>query len=164
MGRQAKGVRLIKLDKNQKLASLAVFQEEEKEPDRGDGTGSGKKVKVLVRADGKESDATETLQFSEQTEDVLEEVAAEITEAKSTENLEVQPAAETIAVEEKIEGSEEVKEEETFVGPKKKEKNNATVKAKELAEDFSQNSFLDSSSVSKDDSDSNDEPDSFMQF
>jgi len=41
MGRQAKGVRLIKLDKNQKLASVVAFEEEEM--DVGDGGGNIKK-------------------------------------------------------------------------------------------------------------------------
>lgn len=52
MGRQAKGVRLIRLDEGQTLASVFAFEEEQSE-DGSDSSSSGK-IKLAVRADGHE--------------------------------------------------------------------------------------------------------------
>ncbi len=49
MGRQAKGVRLIKLDEGQKLATVAAFEDpEEQVTSAGGGSGSGKKEQAPV--------------------------------------------------------------------------------------------------------------------
>ncbi len=50
MGRQAKGVRLIKLDKEQRLASLVAFNEEEKTEEPPSGGSSGKTQEVQAAA------------------------------------------------------------------------------------------------------------------
>lgn len=53
MGRQAKGVRLIKLDEGQKLASVVAFEEEEGSEDQ---VNSGGTPRVAARMDGQEGE------------------------------------------------------------------------------------------------------------
>lgn len=90
MGRQAKGVRLIKLDKGQKLSSIAIFEESADEeessstPSSSGGGGEGVKAATVLQLDGQEAPA-ETLQAesaqedapAEEVEDVVEPVVAQ---------------------------------------------------------------------------------------
>ncbi len=51
MGRQAKGVRLIKLDKDQKLASIVAFEEEDQGEEKNGGDGGESPTKVEMKFD-----------------------------------------------------------------------------------------------------------------
>ena len=96
MGRQAKGVRLIKLDKGIKLAAVAAFIEEENEEDSSgsdESSGSTKKVKVFVKAS--QQDEVSSIEMKFQDSEVKEDVEPK-----------VEPAA--VVVEDMKEGVAEV--------------------------------------------------------
>jgi len=178
MGRQAKGVRLIKLDKDQRLASLAVFNEEERpkpgsDPD-DDGPGGGKKIKVIVRADGSEAE-TETLQMAaaQEVEEVVQELQQEEpvtvepaqkepeqvaapTEPEQEEVAPVEPKQEEVAQETAPEVDIEYQQEAKKPEPKTekpktlRQAQDKQMKAGGAQSDFTQNSFLDFSAASDD--------------
>ena len=68
MGRQAQGVRLIKLDADQKLSSVVAFEEEGAVNDDA-GSTSGSSKKATVRADGSEGDDNTMMQFDGDTQE-----------------------------------------------------------------------------------------------
>jgi len=157
MGRQAKGVRLIKLDKNQTLSSLVAFTEEEEEKneppttsDSGSQTADKKteekKPDTIVEAKVKAEGSAE-----EETIQVATEVVKEI-EAASVEQ-EPEQKEEAISVSyEQPEQSEKKVEQSVSAG------SSDVADKSDVA--FKQNSFFD---VTTDDDSSND-PDSFAQF
>ncbi|MCK5632989.1 DNA gyrase subunit A, partial [bacterium] len=156
MGRQAKGVRLIKLDKGQTLASLVAFteQEDEKKDDdsyKGSSSGSEKKSDKTVKADADSSESVEAKSSVDSSEKVVFESASsdkeESVSAKDEVNVET-VKEETVDVDYKQAVDQELKVE--------KKKTSADVS-------FSQNSFLDFDSASDSD-DKDNEPDSFAQF
>jgi len=73
MGRQAKGVRLVRLDKGQKLSSMFAFREEG-DKEEGDGTG----IKGAVKADGVDSGVVRIVAPAEAPQEVvLQEVQSD---------------------------------------------------------------------------------------
>ena len=107
MGRQAKGVRLVRLDKGQQLASISSFREEAEKSDDGDGTG----IKGAVKADDNgvtrivaPAEAEEEVVFEEVTDEVVSE------EIEMTEGTQM-PDTSTVQTEEsKTESAKEVTE------------------------------------------------------
>lgn len=173
MGRQAKGVRLIRLDKGQTLASLVAFDEGSSTPEDTSG-----------KPDGNPStEATSDPSTPEATSDKLvqtkapeaSEPAQEVTEA-------VEPTVETKT--EPAEQEQAVSYEQEASTPVKTAKEKPAVNAAGTDEDFVQNSFFDFSPASeKEDSnpstpsvfskatsdksvtsDGQEDPDSFAQF
>lgn len=163
MGRQAKGVRLIKLDKDQTLATLVAFDEDEEESNGSGGsdTGSDKeKVKQVLdsqcfqilesdedlRADAQSSATTVTMQAA-QSEQLEKEIAVEVQESES--------------VVEKEEHISVSYEQESAKTKKEKKSSDSLIAQSDDDEDFVQNSFFDFNPASDN---SDDDPDSFMQF
>ncbi len=93
MGRQAKGVRLIRLDEGQKLASVVAFEEEEHEGGSGSGNGEGH-ISGAVKLKTEQS-ISDILQF----DDVQAAAANDEFEA-FTEHLE--PEAESLVAKEEL--------------------------------------------------------------
>jgi DNA gyrase subunit A len=73
MGRQAKGVRLIRLDEGKKLASVVAFESEEDENQNADGDGSGSSG--LMRKDTQVPSGDAALKAAVRAEDAQEEDA-----------------------------------------------------------------------------------------
>jgi len=84
MGRQAKGVRLIKLEKDQKLAAIASFVETDDEDAGSDPKGGASGPS----SEGAQEDAVEVV---EQKVDIAESVIAEITEPVQPDAMQVGP-------------------------------------------------------------------------
>ncbi len=114
MGRQAKGVRLVRLDKGQKLASMFSFREETDKAERGDGGG----IKGAIKAD--DSGVTRIVAPDENPQEVvfeeaIEDAAAETAGVQPSEKEMVEPAVE--AKEEKTpQSSEEIQEPQGQLG------------------------------------------------
>jgi len=181
MGRQAKGVRLIRLDKGQKLATLVAFDEEDPSsqkasPDKqgeggnsssdGSSSGSAKKVESKIKA----ATAGEAEKLEVATEEIVETVAQGIEDQEEEQPAVEEPqqkadepeelAKKEVEKEEDVLVVEEEVDEQPVVEPKKKQ---PEAQQKAGGDDFVQNSMFDFSSASEKD-DSDNDPDSFVQF
>lgn len=81
MGRQAKGVRLIRLDEGQKLAAVFAFEEESngENGDQGEGGGSG--AKPAIKASASAESSSEPVQFTAASVDAVDQVEASAPQA-----------------------------------------------------------------------------------
>jgi len=104
MGRQAKGVRLIRLNKDQRLSTLVAFDEEDRDEESSGGGSSSGTPKVetdkMVTAASVAPDV-ETLQAAQEIADEVQEIADEEQDIKREQSVQpaVQVAAESDAVE-----------------------------------------------------------------
>jgi len=145
MGRQAKGVRLIRLDKDQKLASLVAFDEEDRDESADSGGSSSG-----------HSDESEKMQAAAQDAQKIEMAAQEIRAA-------AKESPETVQDEPEVTQVQEVQDEQKPVAVSEKKTPEVSLSADDTQESFVQNNFFDFSPVSENDDDNN-EPDSFAQF
>lgn len=99
MGRQAKGVRLIRLDKGQKLSSVVAFQEDTHDEPQDSGSDDSSQTeapkKAAVKADGHEVQVDVTYQMTSvefETDENVMTVSSESSESKTESNDETMQA------------------------------------------------------------------------
>lgn len=111
MGRQAKGVRLIKLEKDQTLAAVVAFEESDDangsdDGGPGEGTSDGKEQTATSKADAKKVKAatvTTAMQADQIAEEVVAEGEAQVVEFARVESFKAAPAeAEPVEVPEVV--------------------------------------------------------------